>query len=101
MEFNHSKTSFFNSMTEEKSKQKIMEERLRGALNISFLQIENQSALHSGHMGDDGSGESHYKIKLDSSDLQSLSRLAKHRKVLEILGDDITGHTHSISLNIK
>ncbi len=88
-------------MTEYTSRQKIMEDRLRASLQIEFLQIENQSAHHHGHAGDDGSGESHYKITISSPDLNDMNRLQQHRKIFDLLGANITKQTHSISIKIK
>ena len=33
-----------------------------GTLSPQALEVINESALHSGHAGDDGSGESHWRI---------------------------------------
>ncbi len=78
-----------------------MEARIRTALTPEFLLIENQSASHKGHSGDDGSGESHYRITINCSKLTGKSRLAQHRHVFDVLGKDIVQKTHSISINIK
>ena len=88
-------------MSSKKSRQEIMEERLQDALKPEFLQIENQSALHKGHAGDDGTGETHYKILISSNELKALSRLQQHRKVFDSLGADIARDTHSISITVK
>jgi BolA protein len=88
-------------MTEKITKDMLIEQRLRKALHIDFLQIKNESAKHAGHAGDNGSGESHYVITISAQELNALPRLQRHRKVLEILGPNITKETHSISLNIR
>ena len=43
-----------------------IKERLEASLAPSELVVTNQSHLHAGHAGDDGSGESHFKIEISS-----------------------------------
>lgn len=101
MEFTDRKTSFLTLMSLHQTKQEIMRERLQKGLSPKFLHIENQSALHSGHMGDDGTGETHYKITISSEHLDTLSRLQQHKLILKFLGTEITSNTHSISIKVK
>ncbi|MAC57052.1 MAG: BolA family transcriptional regulator, partial [Novosphingobium sp.] len=44
-----------------------MRQLLTAALEPTQLDIINDSASHSGHMGDDGSGESHFTIVIESA----------------------------------
>lgn len=85
-------------MTKNISKEDLMKKRLHDSLDIQFLEIDNQSAKHLGHAGDDGTGESHYLITISCENLNDLTRIQRHRKVFEIIGSDIVEATHSISI---
>ena len=50
-----------------------------GSLAPAHLDVINESALHSGHAGDDGSGESHWRVVIKAAGLDDLSRIARHR----------------------
>lgn len=76
-----------------------MEARLRQAFSVQLLEIENESYKHAGHSGDDGSGESHFRIKIRSPDLADLGRVQRHRAVHQALGD-ITTRVHAIALDL-
>ncbi|MCB9964045.1 MAG: BolA/IbaG family iron-sulfur metabolism protein [Rhodospirillales bacterium] len=69
-------------------------------MSIELLSVENQSALHKGHAGDDGSGESHIFVTIKSPDLKLGTRLENHRKVIDIIGKDIVSTTHALSIKI-
>ena len=56
-----------------------IEARLTAAFAPSQLVVENESHRHAGHSGDDGSGESHFRIVLRSAVLAPLSRVDRHR----------------------
>lgn len=68
-------------------------------LNPASFEVINESHLHAGHSGDDGSGESHWKIVLDAPDLAGKSRIARHRAVHDALGKDIIGRLHALAIS--
>lgn len=76
-----------------------MEARLRAAFAPSSLEILNESHLHAGHSGDDGTGESHFRLHIRAEELASLSRVARHRRVLAALGD-IPSRIHALAMDI-
>ena len=52
---------------------------LVSALSPTALAVINESHKHAGHSGDDGSGESHWRIEITAPTLDGKSRIAKHR----------------------
>ncbi len=76
-----------------------METRLRAAFAPQRLEIVNESARHAGHSGDDGTGETHFRITLRAETLAPLTRVARHRAVNVALGD-LTHRVHSIALDV-
>lgn len=77
---------------------------IRDALEAAFaptsLAVINESHKHAGHAGDDGSGESHWRVEIVAPDLDGKSRIAKHRAIHSALGPDIIGRIHALSLQI-
>lgn len=82
-----------------------LEQQIRDALQGAFapqtLEVINDSHRHAGHAGDDGSGESHWKVAIAAPAFKEMSRLARHRAIHDALGPDIIGRIHALSLDIK
>jgi BolA protein len=71
-----------------------------GALAPERLDVINESAQHHGHAGDDGSGESHWRIVIRAPSLDTLSRIARHRAIHAALGKDIIARIHALAIDI-
>lgn len=76
-----------------------IEARLTAAFQPSVLEVINESHRHAGHAGDDGSGESHFRIVIRAAEFQPLTRVARHRAVHQALGD-LNTRIHAIALDI-
>lgn len=73
--------------------------RLTSALAPTRLSVVNESALHAGHAGDDGSGESHFRVEVESSAFAGLSRVARQRLVNQSLDGLIApGGIHALAI---
>ncbi|WP_394153992.1 BolA family protein [Loktanella salsilacus] len=70
-------------------------------LSPEHLEVINESHLHAGHSGDDGSGESHWQVVIGASKLDGKSRIAKHRAIHAALGADIMGRLHALAITIR
>lgn len=75
-----------------------MEKLLREAFSPSVLDVINDSAKHSGHSGDDGSGESHFTIVIESAAFASKSRLERQRMINAALGDIPGDRVHALAI---
>ncbi len=78
-----------------------MRQLLTAALEPTQLDIINESASHSGHMGDDGSGESHFTIAIESAKFAGVSRLQRQRMVNGALGDIPGERVHAIAIKAR
>jgi len=76
-----------------------IEERLTAAFQPTELEVMNESHRHAGHAGDDGSGESHFRIRIRAEALAALSRVDRHRAVNRALGD-LVQRIHALALDI-
>ena len=74
--------------------------KLAAAFDPSTLEVINESHLHAGHAGDDGSGESHFRVVVHAKIFSDMNRLARHRAVHSAIGADLIGKIHALSLDI-
>jgi BolA family transcriptional regulator, general stress-responsive regulator len=81
------------------------EDQIRQALQAAFsprrLEIINESGNHAHHAGDDGSGESHFRVIIAADAFGGMSRVARHRAVHAALGNDLLGAIHALALEIS
>lgn len=62
------------------------------------LEIINDSAKHHGHAGDDGSGESHFTVVIETAAFASMNRLGRQRAVIAALGDIVGERVHAVAI---
>ena len=74
--------------------------RLIAAFSPDHLEVINESHRHAGHAGDDGSGESHFRVAIRAPAFAGLGRLERHRAVHAALGRDLVGRIHALALQI-
>ncbi len=74
---------------------------LRAAFAPSRLAVINDSARHHGHSGDDGSGESHFTVEIESAAFAGVSRLERQRMVNRALGDIPGQRVHALAVKAK
>lgn len=67
------------------------------ALVPSVLEIRDESAQHVGHAGA-ASGAGHFSLTIVSEHFLGLTRLARHRAILERVGDLIPYPVHALSI---
>ncbi len=73
---------------------------IEAAFEVQELEIMNESGRHAGHAGDDGSGESHFAMRLRAAELAPMSRVARHRAVHRALGAELVASIHAMSLDL-
>jgi BolA family transcriptional regulator, general stress-responsive regulator len=72
--------------------------RLTETLHPSRLQVVNDSYHHAGHMGDDGTGETHFTVVVESAAFAGLNRIARQRLVNRALADLLAGPIHALGV---
>lgn len=72
--------------------------RLTNALAPSHLDVVNESAQHRGHAGDDGSGESHFRVVIESAAFTGRSRVERQRLVNRALADLLAERVHALAI---
>ena len=66
-------------------------------LRPSMLDIQDDSAQHAGHAGSEAGGR-HFSVTIVSEHFLGLSRLARHRAVLDRVGDLIPHPVHALAI---
>ena len=74
---------------------------LTAAFAPTKLEVTNDSARHHGHMGDDGSGESHFTVEIESAGFAGVSRLQRQRLVNAALGDIPGRRVHALAIKAR
>jgi len=78
-----------------------MTARLKESFAPTRLIVSNDSAKHSGHSGDDGSGESHFSVEIEAAAFAGVSRLERQRMVNRALGDLPGQRVHALAIKAK
>lgn len=76
-----------------------MRARLEAAFAPEVLEIVNDSGRHKDHAGDDGSGESHFSVRIRAPQLAEMGRVQRHRAVNQALGD-LVPRIHALALDV-
>lgn len=71
---------------------------LASAFAPTTLHVINESARHAGHSGDDGSGESHFAVVIESVAFAGKSRVERQRMVNRALGDIPGQRVHALAI---
>jgi BolA family transcriptional regulator, general stress-responsive regulator len=85
-----------------------LEEKLRVAFAPERLEVINESHLHAGHhhvesghdAEFDGTGETHFRIKMASAAFKGKSRLECHRAINALLADELKA-IHALAIEAK
>jgi BolA family transcriptional regulator, general stress-responsive regulator len=78
-----------------------MEQLLMAAFAPIHLAVINDSASHSGHSGDDGSGESHFTVEIEAEAFNGVSRVMRQRMVNKALGDLPGQRVHALAIKAR
>jgi BolA protein len=79
----------------------IIAARLTDSLAPSLLEVINDSHHHAGHMGDDGTGESHFTVVVESNRFVGLNRVARQRLVNHALADLLSSRIHALAIRAR
>lgn len=71
------------------------------ALAPSAIAVEDESARHAGHAGAAPGGETHYAVRIVSAAFRGESRVARSRRVHDILATEFAGGLHALSLRLN
>lgn len=79
----------------------IIASRLTDQLAPSSLEVINDSHRHAGHMGDNGTGESHFTVVVESDRFVGLNRIQRQRLVNHALADLLSSRIHALAIRAR
>lgn len=81
-------------------KEKI-EQAIHAAMDVSVLEVVDDSAKHAGHAGARAGGNSHFTVKVVSADFAGKSRVARHRMIYDALKTQLAEQIHALAIDAK
>lgn len=82
--------------------QATLEQKLRDQFAPQHLEVINESHLHAGHQPQfDGSGETHFRLKIVSEQFSGMSRVDRHRSVNSLINELMDQGLHAIAIEAK
>jgi BolA protein len=75
-----------------------IESKLTAALQPTRVRVIDESELHKGHAGHRPGGQSHFRVEIVSAAFDGQSRVARQRRVYEILADELKAGVHALAL---
>ncbi len=83
-----------------------IETKLKSAFAPQALEIINESHLHAGHhhvesghhATFDGSGETHFRVRIVAEAFRGLSRVERHRRLNAAHAEELAGPVHALAL---
>jgi BolA family transcriptional regulator, general stress-responsive regulator len=75
-----------------------IESKLTAALHPTRVTVIDESELHKGHAGHRPGGQSHFRVEIVSAAFDGQSRVARQRRVYEILADELKAGVHALAL---
>ena len=67
----------------------------------SHLEVIDESSRHQGHAGSRPEGETHFRVRISSSQFDGLSRVAQHRAINEALAAELKAGVHALAIEVK
>lgn len=83
-----------------------IEKKLAAAFSPERLLVINESHLHAGHhhvehgheAHVDGTGETHFRVRIVAPGFAGMSRVERHRAVNALLADELRGGLHALAI---
>lgn len=78
----------------------LIEKSVCEALEPVRFELINESYKHVGHAGDDGSGQTHYKLMVVSPIFEGCGRVQRQRLVNNLLDGCFSNGLHAVSMKL-
>jgi len=75
--------------------------KLTEAFRPLAIHVDDESAHHAGHAGARPGGETHFRVRIVSTDFVDMSRVARQRKIYEVLSDEMRAQIHALSIDAR
>ena len=78
------------------SVQQQIEQQLQAALDPQFMEVENESHMHSVPPN----SETHFRVVLVSAQFEGKRQVGRHQQVYAVLGEQLEGPVHALALHL-
>jgi BolA protein len=75
-------------------------EKLSVKFAPTHLEVIDESEKHRGHAGWRAGGETHFRVRIASPRFAAMSRLARHRAVMQALDQELQDGVHALAVEI-
>ena len=83
-----------------------IESKLKNAFSPERLVVINESHLHAGHHHTDrghheafdGTGETHFRVRIVAEAFSMMNRVERHRAVNEVLAEELKAGLHALAI---
>lgn len=75
--------------------------RLSEAFAPATVTVQDDSGLHAGHAGVDTHGETHYRVRVVSPAFQDVSRVTRHRRIMDLLAEEFATGLHALVIDAR
>lgn len=72
--------------------------RLNSAISPASIQLVDDSEQHRGHGGYNPSGESHFRLQIESPAFAGKNRVQRQRMIYAAIGDLMESRVHALSI---
>ncbi len=66
-----------------------------------LLEVIDESEQHRGHAGWREGGDTHFRIKIVSTEFSGKTRVAMHRMINECLAEELAGGIHALAIEAR
>lgn len=74
-----------------------LEEKIKAALDPTFMEIIDESSKHFKHKG---TYDSHFSVLIVSQVFENMTRLERHRYMYKLLEKELKGPVHALALHL-
>lgn len=78
------------------SVQNTIEKKLNDGFSVDFLQVENESHMHSVPPN----SETHFKVTLVSGEFEGQGKVKRHQAIYRVLAEELAGGVHALALHL-
>ena len=64
------------------------------------LEVIDESNKHRGHAGWRDGGETHFRVRIATRNLDGLNRVAQHRAIFETLDAELKDRVHALNIEV-
>jgi BolA family transcriptional regulator, general stress-responsive regulator len=72
--------------------------KLSTAFSPTRLEVDDDSARHSGHAGARQGGESHFNVTIEAAAFAGVSRVQRQRMIYAAVAEELAGPVHALSV---